>query len=66
MPKNLGFEFIPIVKQTGPFRGIGDLFNFIGLLVVGGMITLWFLKKIVKEIWEYVSGRLFTGRKDLQ
>ena len=60
------FEFIdPVIKQTGPFRGIGDLFNFIGMLVVGGFITLWFLRKIVKEIWEYVSDRLSTGRKDL-
>lgn len=64
MPNDLGFNFI--IKHTGSFRGIGDLFNYIGVLVCGGFIAYLFLREIVKEICEYVSDRLSSGRKDLQ
>jgi len=58
MPNDLAYEMLRQMQQasikTGPFRGIGDLINYIGLLVCGGFIFLWFLKKIVLEVIEYV------------
>jgi len=46
-------EFIPngIEPQSLPITDLSDLFHFIGLLVVGGFITLWVLYKIVLCIW---------------
>ena len=42
-------EFIPkgIEPQSLPFTDISDLFHFIGIMVVGGFITLWVLYKLV-------------------
>jgi hypothetical protein len=65
MPSNLGFEFMPVIKTGVPFRGIGDLFNFIGLLVVGGFIVLWVLKNLFLEVKEYVCS-WFRKRKATQ
>ena len=41
-------ELIPqgIEPQSLPFTDVGDLFNFIGIMVVGGLLTLWVLWKI--------------------
>ena len=46
-------ELIPagIEPQSLPFTDVGDLFNFIGIMVVGGFITLWVLQKIVLCIY---------------
>ena len=62
MPNDLAYEMLKQIQQmpiesSGPFRGIGDLINFIGLLVVGGLISLWFFKKIVLGVIEYVKWR---------
>jgi hypothetical protein len=65
MPKNLVFEMLPVVKTNVPFRGIGDLFNFIGVLVIGGLILLWLLKNMFLEVKEYVCS-WFKRRKTTQ
>ncbi len=41
-------ELIPhgIEPHSLPFTDVGDLFNFIGIMVVGGLLTLWALWKI--------------------
>lgn len=46
-------ELIPsgIEPQSLPFTDIGDLFNFIGVMVVGGFITLWALHKLLLCLW---------------
>jgi hypothetical protein len=62
MPKNMVFEMLPVIKTGTPFRGIGDLVNYIGLLVCGGFIVLYALKEIVKEIIEYVYTWRNTGK----
>lgn len=60
MPNDLAYEMLKQMQQmnlhqdTGPFRGIGDLINFIGSIVVGGFILLWFLRKAVMGVIEYV------------
>lgn len=37
----------PLDLPTTPFRGIGDFINFIGMLVAGGFIVLWSIRKLI-------------------
>ena len=42
-------ELIPKGVEPGglPFTDLGDLFCFIGMLVVGGFITMWLAWKMI-------------------
>lgn len=46
------FDLTPMenVLKGLPFTTIGDLFNFIGVLVVGGLIIVWAVWKIARAI----------------
>lgn len=46
-------ELIPnaIQPQSLPFTDVGDLFNFIGLMVVGGFLIGWIFWKLLLCLW---------------